>query len=68
MAAVAHARAFRPKLSLRSGLWLETETRCSSPPGGSGVVSPEKGGTLNAVDTLAITLLVALLVINRLVR
>jgi hypothetical protein len=38
------------------------------PSGGSGVVPPEKGGAMNAVDTLAITLLVALLVINRLVR
>jgi hypothetical protein len=38
------------------------------PPSDSGVVSPEKGGTMNAVDVLTITLLIALLIIDRLTR
>lgn len=38
------------------------------PPSDSGVVSPEKGGTVNAVDVLTITLLIALLIIDRLTR
>jgi hypothetical protein len=36
--------------------------------GGSGVVSPEKGGDMDAIYALTITLLVALLIIDRLTR
>lgn len=68
MAKVAPARAFHRKPTLGSATWLDIEPRCTSPPSDSGVVSPEKGGTMNAVDVLTITLLVALLVIDRLVR
>ncbi len=38
------------------------------PSGDSGVVSPEKGGAMSELGILTITLLIALLIIDRLTR
>jgi len=69
MARLAIATEFRPKRTLRSPAWRTAESATSLHFGMSRGRTPEKGGNMNSpVSALAIALLVALLVIDRLAR
>jgi hypothetical protein len=68
VAALVPAREFRPKPTVRL-VRGRPSGRDALPPGGSGVVPPEKGEAMDATyDVLTTALLVALLIIDRLTR